>query len=79
MYVLREVFGLERENMICEPDEWRGKALLECVMDSGNFGKGQKRMPTWKRNLKQWSELVVMYPSESLSDPVWRVYKRLKG
>lgn len=75
MYVLQEVFGLEREHMLCEPDEWRGKALLECVMESGNFGKGQKQMPTWLRKMKQWSKLVVMYPNETLSDPVWRLYK----
>lgn len=78
MYVLKEVFGLEREYMICEPDEWRGKALLECVMESGNFGKGQKPMPTWLRKMKQWSKLVVMYPSETLSDPIFRVYKNFK-
>lgn len=78
MYVLKKVFGLEREYMICEPDEWRGKALLECVMESGNFGKGQKQMPTWLRKLKQWSKLVQMYPSETLSDPIFRVYKNFK-
>lgn len=79
MYVLKEVFGLEREYMICEPDEWRGKALLEDIMESGNFGKGQKKMPNWLRKIRQWSKLVEMYPSETLSDPVWRVYKGLKG
>lgn len=78
MWVLKDVFGLEREYMICEPDEWRGKALLECVMESGNFGRGQKKMPTWLRKLKQWSKLVVMYPIETLSDPVWRIYKNFK-
>lgn len=78
MYVLKEVFGLEREYMICEPYKWRGKALLESVMESANFGRGQKKMPTWLRKMKQWSDLVVMYPSETLSDPVWRIYKNLK-
>lgn len=75
MYVLQEVFGMKREHMLCEPDEWRGKALLECVMESGNFGKGQKQMPTWLRKMRQWSKLVMMYPCETLSDPVWRLYK----
>lgn len=78
MYVLKEVFGLEREYMICEPEEWRGKALLESVMESANFGRGQKKIPTWLMKMKQWSDLVVMYPSETLSDPVWRIYKNLK-
>lgn len=72
IYVLKEVFGLEREYMICKPDEWRGKVLLECVMESGNFGKVQKQMPTWLQKTKQWTKLVQMYPSETLSDPVWR-------
>ena len=75
MYVLKEVFELEREYMICEPDEWRGKVMLECVMRNENFGKGQNQMPTRPKKLKQWSEFILIYPSETLNDPIFIVCK----
>ncbi len=53
MWLLGEVFGLERERMLCAPDEWRGKKLLKQAMDGGNFGQyalnGQKRRNVFVR------------------------------
>lgn len=39
MWLLQKVFGLDRNLMLCEPDEFRGKWLLREVMDGGNFGR----------------------------------------
>lgn len=39
MWVLGEVFGLDREHMLCEPDCKRGKKILNIAMTGGNFGK----------------------------------------
>lgn len=39
MWILQTVFGLERERMLCEPDEYRGQWLLKAVMNGGNFGR----------------------------------------
>lgn len=39
MWVLGEVFGLEREFMLCSPCAWRGKKLLNLALKGGNFGK----------------------------------------
>ena len=39
MYVMREVFGMEEEKLLCEPDEVFGKRLLDEIMVGGNFGK----------------------------------------
>ena len=38
MYVEREVFGLQKEYMLCEPDEKGGRMLLKEIMQRGNFG-----------------------------------------
>ena len=43
MWVLGEVFGLEREQMLWEPNKEDGTFLLEEVMLSGNFGKQDAR------------------------------------
>lgn len=39
MWLLGEVFGLERERMLCAPDAWRGKKLLNLAFKGGNFGQ----------------------------------------
>lgn len=43
MWMLGEVFGLEREQMLWEPDKEDGAFLLEEIMLSGNFGKQDAR------------------------------------
>lgn len=39
MCVMREVFGMEEEQLLCEPDEVYGKRLLDEIIQGGNFGK----------------------------------------
>ena len=38
MWVLQEVFGLDRNLMLCEPCRWRGERLLKLALDGGNDG-----------------------------------------
>lgn len=84
MYVMREVFHLEEKYMIVPVDERRGRALLRDVMQSGNFGKMDKEQQKARESvagslwykLKRGWELIRFYPSETLSVPVWNVYKR---
>ena len=38
MWLLGYVFGLERERMLCSPDEKRGRLMLERVVSGGTFG-----------------------------------------
>lgn len=83
MYVLREVFAMPSEYMICQPDEKRGKHLLDEIMLAGNFGKYDPRkgdlsnesslhkfLRKTNRNLK----LAKYYPHEALWEPFFRVY-----
>lgn len=84
MYVMREVFCLDEKYMIVPVDEKRGRALLHDIMQSGNFGKMDKEQQKareshagslWYKIKRGW-ELMRFYPSETLSVPVWNVYKR---
>ena len=45
MWVLEKVFALPREQMLCAPDERRGKHLYRSAFDGGNFG----RTATWNK------------------------------
>lgn len=83
MYVQREALGLETCRMVAPIDEWRGKTLLEEILNSGNFGRYDKRygnipnMPKAKKYfVKSWRVLrfVRQYPGESLVEPVFRLY-----
>jgi len=89
MYVMREVFAMPEERMLCRPDEKRGKKLLEEIMIGGNFGKFDERY-NWAETtsgsmdyrgasyafarLRHNFQFLKEYPSEVLWEPVFRVY-----
>gem|GEM_PF-699425 len=89
MYVMREVFAMPEERMLCRPDEKRGKKLLEEIMIGGNFGKFDERY-NWAETtsgsmdyrgasyafarLRHNFQFLKDYPSEVLWEPVFRVY-----
>lgn len=91
MWLLQEVFGLERELMLCEPSEKYGRRLLDIVMAGGNFGRYDKRNRHGKentlqrgfRNLRHNMQVVKDYPSEVLWAPFWKaghfVWRKAKG
>ena len=89
MYVMREVFVMPEERMLCRPDEKRGSKLLEEIMIGGNFGKFDERY-NWAETtsgsmdyrgasyafarLRHNFQFLKDYPSEVLWEPVFRVY-----
>lgn len=92
MYVEREVFGLQKEYMLCEPDEKAGRFLLDEIMRAGNFGQYDSRirdahsggsLMLFMKNVKRISGMVRYYPSEVLWAPFWKVghfvWRKLKG
>lgn len=82
MWIMQEVFGLERECLLCEPDEKEGRFVLAEVMAGGNFGHHDERIRKvgkgkWQSvliNLQHAKHLLRRYPSEALWMPVWMVY-----
>lgn len=92
MYVEREVFGLQKEYMLCEPDEKAGRFLLDEIMRAGNFGQYDPRirdahsggsLMLFMKNVKRVFGMVRYYPSEVLWAPFWKVghfvWRKLKG
>jgi hypothetical protein len=83
MWVLGEVFGLERKFMYVEPNEKEGRFLLDEIMLAGNFGhhdprfgdlKNESRGHKFIRKLKRNFRFIRSYPSEVLWEPVFRVW-----
>ncbi len=83
MWVLGEIFGLREELMIAPADSWRGKLLLDEILNGGNFGKydtkygditrkgtGSKFFTKTFRNLS----FLRYYPEEALSEPFYRLW-----
>lgn len=79
MWIMKEVLKLEEKHLLCDPDEKSGRFLLDEIMQSGNFGKFDKRlnkgryqsriglMASWmKHNLR----LFKYYPEDVLWTPI---------
>ena len=92
MYIMVELFGMDRRYLLFEPDEREGKFLLEEVLIGGNFGQydmrlGEKSHETvgrrWLRMSVRNMRFVRHYPSEALCEPLFRtwfwMWKRWKG
>lgn len=83
MYVLSEIFGMEREKMLCNPNEKDGAFLIEEVMRSGNFGHFDERnqkfdMGSYWQNffgiIGRNLSYVRFAPFDWLMSPLWRIY-----
>ena len=81
MWVLHTQFGLEKKKLICDMNEKEGRFVLEEILQTGNFGRGEKRyhfkkMKTLRRMSMHGSHLLLHYPSEVLWTPVWLIYHK---
>ena len=86
MWVLGEVFLLEREQMLTTPCEKSGRFVLEEVLRAGNFGHGDSRVGVWTEMTHwehfvwgtRWSwRLLRWYPREVLWHPFYRIAQYL--
>ena len=81
MYVMGEVFGLEREKMLVDPRVKEGRMLLEEVMLAGNFGHSDTRFTHYAdgtvgaflTRTRRSFRFVTNYPSEVLWAPIWKI------
>ena len=81
MWILVNLFGMPSEWLIVEPDEKRGRFVLNEILQGGNFGKSDKRYhfsnSAFGKNLQRLQRdcrLLSYFPSEALSEPVFRLW-----
>lgn len=80
-YVMQEVFGMSKEELLCESDIKCGKELLNEIMIGGNFGhhneenkvKGETFAQRMKRHLKRRIRLIRFNPMGMLFAPFGKV------
>lgn len=83
MWIMQEVFGLERKYMFCEPLESEGRFILGEVMAGGNFGHHDQRLQhgggklnTVKQVCRHNWHLMSHYPADVVWAPVWFVWHK---
>ena len=84
MWVMKEVFGLKDEDLLCEPNEAYGRFLLDEVLMTGNMGHGDERVDhrqfrtafgRYRYNLRRAMRIVKICPHEALWGPFWGIYQ----
>ena len=79
MWIMKEILGLEEKYLICNPNEKAGRFLLEEIIQSGNFGKFDKRLKKDRHRTKtdlmmSWIKhnfrLINYYPTDVLWTPI---------
>ena len=78
MWLLGEVFGLERSLMLCSPSAWRGKRLLKLALQGGNFGQHTLHRSTRRNVFSRWFEDRLRAIYWLPFDPVTVVFKELR-
>ena len=83
MWIMREIFNLEDDYLLCGPDEKEGKFLLDEIMQSGNFGLydervkavgGFSKLRALTTRLQRAPYLIKHYPTEVMWAPLWMAY-----
>ncbi|MBM6991888.1 MAG: nucleotidyltransferase family protein [Prevotella sp.] len=84
MWILIYKFGMSAQWAIVVPDEKRGRFVFNEIMHGGNFGKYDDRYQFGKgvigknfQRLYRDFRLFSLFPSESLSEPFFRMYHAL--
>lgn len=84
MWVMKEIFGLEDNYLLCEPNEEYGRFLLDEVMQTGNMGHADERVDhrqlqsavgRYLFNLKRDIRIIKICPHEALWEPLWGIYQ----
>lgn len=83
MWILLDVFHLERGQLLCAPDEAEGRFVLKELYRYGQLGAQDKEKQSNKRSrgldylrtsFRHLMHISSHYPKEALCGPVWIVY-----
>lgn len=86
MYVLKSVFNIADELLLCPPDQKDGAFLLEEIMQAGNFGQFDSRntikpdenfFSRFVRRQTRAFRFLTRYPSEVLWGPCFSISQRV--
>ena len=84
MWVMKEVFGLEEQFLLCTPNEEDGRFVLDEVMETGNMEHRDRRydrsvlnsaLGRFVHNVKRDWHMLCISQSHALWDPVMDVYQ----
>lgn len=81
-WILINKFGMNAEWAVVYPDEMRGRFVLNEILQGGNFGKyderntrfGHSKIGKNVQRLNRDFRLVRYFPSEALSEPIFRLW-----
>lgn len=83
IYIEYVVLGIDKDLMLCQPNEKEGRFLLEEIMRGGNFGHYDERNRFYSKNarirrgvftLKRNMRYLKHYPGEVLWKPIWQLW-----
>ena len=83
MWLMKNIFGLTDEFLLCKPDEKEGRFLLNEIMHTGNMGKSDTRFQ-WGQttsfsrfiaNQKRNIHLLTHYPHEVCWSPFFNIVR----
>lgn len=82
MWIMLDVFGIDKEYLLCESDAKEGAFLLSEVMEAGNFGHHDVRIVRGRKSAfgRGWASFnrnlrfVTRYPYEVICAPFWKLW-----
>ena len=87
MWIMKTVFGIDDEFLLCCPNEMAGQFLLSEVMKAGNFGQYDERdahkkksnspLRRFMHHINRDLRYVHSYPREVLCVPIWKIWHYL--
>lgn len=91
MWIMKEVFLLDDDKLLCLPDEKEGRFLIEEIIRSGNMGQHDSRNKHFKSDsrpvlffawVRRGTRFLRHYPSDALWNPIgiiWiSIWRRIK-
>ena len=83
MWIEKECLGLEDKYLLVEPDERRGKVILNEMLEGGNFGHHDERYRSRNKgyiargatDVYRLLKLATVFPSESM----WKIYRKIEN